>query len=198
MNITNILNNFTEVGRVDEDELPVQFFPAQYGSMSEASQADAFWARMGKNGIEVHDVTQGNHIGKILSNPELFGLTREEIEEVYAQYGEPIGLEGKAREAIIKRVANDGWVRIRHYTGRSDYWSIQTDSTEKRKKEIKAFCYWALKIPRNAQGEQTGKPVMSYQDSAVIMGYDDDNDIKRYNFQNGGIKRYMIEKVVSN
>lgn len=196
MNILNILNGFNEVGRFDEDELPVQFFPVKYGSMSEASQAEAFWARLGKRGIEVYDVSQGNHIGKILDNPTLFGLTREEIENLYAQYGEPIGLEGKAREEVIKHVAKEGWVRIRHYTGRNDYWSIQTDDTEKRKKEIKAFCYWALKVPRNEEGEQIGNPIMTYHDSAVIMGYDNPDDIKRYGFQNGGIKRYMIEKTI--
>ena len=194
MNILNILNDFNEVGKFDEDELPVHFFPTKYGSMSEASQAEAFWARLGSNGIEVYDVSQGTHIGKILDNPELFGLTREQVEETYAKYGERIGLEGKAREEIIKHVAQEGWVRIRHYTGRNDYWSIQADDTEKRKKEIKAFCYWALKIPRNAAGEKTGKPIMSYHDSVIIMGYDSHDDIKRYEYQNGGVKHFMTGK----
>jgi len=53
------------------------------------------------------------HIGEIIRTPELFGLTIEEIRSIYEIYGEPIGLEGKAREEIMRKLILQGWIRIR-------------------------------------------------------------------------------------
>ena len=41
------------------------------------------------------------HIAQVISNPEKFGMSFEAIEKTYQQYGERIGLEGKARTDIL-------------------------------------------------------------------------------------------------
>ena len=41
------------------------------------------------------------HIAKVISNPEKFDMSFEAIEKLYRQYGEKVGLEGKARREIL-------------------------------------------------------------------------------------------------
>ncbi len=55
------------------------------------------------------------HIGYILKNPEKFGLTRDYLEKVYKEHGEPIGMEGNARIKIMLDLMGKGWIRIREY-----------------------------------------------------------------------------------
>ncbi|HMK37601.1 MAG TPA: hypothetical protein VK463_21190 [Desulfomonilaceae bacterium] len=62
-----------------------------------------------------------SHIAEVIGNPGLFGVTTDEIQESYGRHGEKIGSEGKAREEILLRLIEKGWVRIRRYPR---YWSI--------------------------------------------------------------------------
>lgn len=165
----------------------VQLYILKTSNLREALNGTAYWSRIGPNGVEVYEVSGETHIKTILDNPELFGLTLEAIQAKFEEFGEPINFEGKAREEIIKTVAQNGWIRIRHYTGRNDYWSIQTDDTNKRQKALKAFVRWAT------TNSDEGKPPMSYDDTVIIMGYNDPNDIKRFDFMTGGVKRYLVE-----
>jgi hypothetical protein len=66
-----------------------------------------------------------SHIGTIISGPERFGLTREEIDAAYQKHGERIGVEGEARKELLLRIINQGWIRIRRYRQR---WSITAPS----------------------------------------------------------------------
>ena len=43
-----------------------------------------------------------NHISKVITSPELFNLTKEEIEAAYKKFNEPLGLEGKARNGTCQ------------------------------------------------------------------------------------------------
>ncbi|MDD5092731.1 MAG: hypothetical protein PHQ23_17670 [Candidatus Wallbacteria bacterium] len=56
-----------------------------------------------------------SHVDEIIRMPERFGLTREEAIAAYTRHGEPLGLEGSARDELIKRVCERGWIRIRIY-----------------------------------------------------------------------------------
>ena len=60
--------------------------------------------------LEVKQVSR-THINDVISNPEGFGLTKEEIDQEYAKHNEPLGLEGLARRDIIKHLLGEGWVR---------------------------------------------------------------------------------------
>lgn len=64
------------------------------------------------------------HIATVIEQPERFGLTREDVEAEYRRFGEPLGLEGKARMAILVRLFGAGWVRVRHHPV-SDIWVFQ-------------------------------------------------------------------------
>ena len=74
-----------------------------------------------------------NHISTVIADPERFSLTRKEIDAVYEEYGERVGVEGEARREILLRIIADGWIRIRRYR---NYWSVTAPSlspaTEKR------------------------------------------------------------------
>jgi hypothetical protein len=67
-----------------------------------------------------------NHISTVIADPERFELTREEIDAVYEEYGERVGVEGMARREILLRIIADGWIRIRRYPNRR--WSVTANN----------------------------------------------------------------------
>ena len=85
------------------------------------------------------DLGGGAHINAIVRHPAKFGLTRDEIDREYETYGEPVGMEGKAREALILSVVKKGFVRIRLYPNR--YWSVSLHTWSPR--EQKLMSQWA-------------------------------------------------------
>ena len=72
---------------------------------------------------------QTSHIAEIIKDPGRFGLSKDEIYAEYRQCGEPVGIEGKARERLITSLIKGGWIRIRHYPrDSSKTWRINIDS----------------------------------------------------------------------
>lgn len=68
------------------------------------------------------------HIAVVISHPEQFGYTRERIESEYTVCKEPVGHEGKARQAImVDLIRNQGWIRVR-YRPRYDSWVVEVDT----------------------------------------------------------------------
>ena len=65
-----------------------------------------------------------NHVADIISNPSKFGVTSSFIQELFDRHGERMGVEGNAREELIKLILQRGWVRIRNYR---NYWSVTVD-----------------------------------------------------------------------
>jgi hypothetical protein len=146
--------------------------------IEEGTSFQGYWVKNDK----VYDVTNSSHIKFIIEHPEWFELTLEELHQIYNKYGEKFRAENKAREFIIRSVAKLGWVRVRHYTKPIDYWSIQCDSIARRSNTIKDFIYWGVE-----------NHVLSYNDSAVLIGYNNENDIEKFDFNSGGIKNFLIE-----
>jgi hypothetical protein len=70
------------------------------------------------------------HIGTIIRDPEQFGLTMEEIEAAYLRHGERVGTEGEARQEILLKVIEKGWLRLRRYPNRG--WSVTADTLPPR------------------------------------------------------------------
>jgi hypothetical protein len=138
-----------------------------------------FWV----HGYDIYELYAIKHVEFILKNLSLFDITESEIKSTYEKYNEPLYSEGKAREEIIKKVAKDGWVRVRHYVGRNDYWSIQTDRYERRKGIIKNFVNKAL----NKYG-------MVLDDEVCIVSYDT-NSVLSYTSQDGGVARLLERKL---
>jgi hypothetical protein len=78
------------------------------------------------------------HIDEIYHSPEKFGETHDTIKTSYEKAGEPMPYEGKARDEIMTRVIQRGYVRIRE---RSNDWSIQL--WEMNQKTIDFLWQWA-------------------------------------------------------
>ena len=78
---------------------------------------------------------QGKHIDTIIENPKVFGLTTDEVQAMYDIEGEQMGIEGKAREKIIKKLVSNGWIRIRRYL-KPDMWTININRLSPKVKKI--------------------------------------------------------------
>ncbi|MFW9942563.1 MAG: hypothetical protein ACFFFT_16105 [Candidatus Thorarchaeota archaeon] len=74
-----------------------------------------------------------SHHQEVIKSPQIFGETVESVRETYKKYGEKLGLEAKARDEILTRVIQRGFIRIRE---NRNNWSVQvwklTDETRDR------------------------------------------------------------------
>jgi hypothetical protein len=87
-----------------------------------AVNSEGFWISPEGDIIKV-----SRHIDTIVKDPEIFGFTKEQLEDEFKKQNEPFGSEGNARENIIKEVYRRGWIRVREYFGRGgESISIQT------------------------------------------------------------------------
>lgn len=127
------------------------------------------------------------HIAYIISHPMDFGLNIEEIHSTYGAHGETVGTEGKAREEIIKIVSKGGWIRVRQYLSRTEnYWTIQFDRWEVRKKDVIRFLEWTV----------FNQKIMVLTDTVQLTGFFD-NYFKDYNYKTGGIKKIFTSKTLT-
>ena len=87
----------------------------------------------------INDIVENGktHIHDLVDNPEVFGFTKEKVQEIYKRHGEEVGREGKARDEIMKMALAAGWIRVRHHASRSnDYWIVQFNSFNEQKKDV--------------------------------------------------------------
>lgn len=134
----------------------------------------AYWYKNGKL-IEVGKIkyktetTDGiefgkTHIHDLVENPEIFGFTKEQIVSIYKKHGETVGNEGEAREEIMKKVIKNGWIRIRHNTGRNlDRWIIQFDNYPARKHDLQRMI-----------NKMLSEQILYNTDKVVLNGIDDE------------------------
>ena len=79
---------------------------------------------------EVISVDLGTHIRAVMAEPEKFGVTRELIDHTFAEEGEKLGLEGRARGRILRAILEQtSWVRWRETEAGSHRWTIEASST---------------------------------------------------------------------
>ncbi len=97
-----------------------------------------------------------SHMRTVIKNPEVFGLSRDYIESTYTKLGEKTGLEGKARDEILRRILRNGWMRLRRHTNR--YWSVQTGTVTDEKKRF--IQMWAREILIGKGGYRETDPYM--------------------------------------
>ena len=103
------------------------------------AQGMAYWISPGGKVIGV--VT--SHIAAVIADPKSFNMTTNEIESVYAHHGERIGLEGYAREQILKDLLRRRWIRIREHR---THWSVQFSTASPRTRVyIRAWTRGALR-----------------------------------------------------
>ena len=124
-----------------------------------------------------------SHVRVVWENSEKFGFTREHVKEIYEDFGETPGSEGRAREVIIREAAKHGWIRVRHYVNRgSDYWSIQADDAELRRVVIEQFVRYAL-----------GRGIMAANAELRIASFTSQT-MTTYNYTDGGAQAYLAER----
>ena len=141
------------------------------------SQGYGCWV---KNNRRV-DVTESSHIAFLNDHPAQFVLTQKKVEQIHKKYGEKKGTENKAREKLIKLGCRSGWVRVRHYIGKEDYWSIQFDDWGKRKKTVINFVRRAIR-----------SKIMSRNDELSLTGFAD-STYKEYSYIDGGASMFQAE-----
>ena len=78
----------------------------------------AYWINWDAQMLEIPAI---KHITAVVEQPEKFGLTKGYIEKKYAEYDEPVGLEGRARDDIIRIIVGMGFIRVRLYR---THWSV--------------------------------------------------------------------------
>lgn len=129
-------------------------------------QKEAYWISSDGKVIPV----DGLHIEVITRNLEKFGLSQKEVDELYDKYGEPKGSEGKAREEILIKVFDKGWIRLR-YIARQDLWKAQLKNFNKRKKDyIWDFVNGSLEGKYGKAGKYTDLLVMDESGKVLFKG----------------------------
>tara|TARA_R110000744_G_C19369472_1_gene562332 strand:+ start:1328 stop:1870 length:543 start_codon:yes stop_codon:yes gene_type:complete len=106
----------------------------------------------------------GTHIGTVIAYPTKFGLKKSDIEMEYKNHKEKLGQEGNAREEILRRLTQKGWIRLRRYP---QYWSIQfARMNNKIMKTIARFAQAILKGVGKYKEKDKYIPI-------IAMGFDD-------------------------
>lgn len=91
---------------------------------------------------ELIDCGSRKHIDMIVTYPDKFGLTKQFIDDKYDEYGEKVGIEGKARNDIMVLLIKQGWVRIRRYPNK--FWIIDLYKLNKKMKD--RIYDWSVKM----------------------------------------------------
>ncbi|MFP4152442.1 MAG: hypothetical protein ACLFR8_05295 [Alkalispirochaeta sp.] len=95
-----------------------------------------------------------DHASPILDDPQRFGLTQDQIDEIYARHGETPGSEGAARDELIRTATEHGWIRIRRYNDMGTRVVVQGTRIDQSVPSIPAFISRVLEQIQ-AQGEIT-------------------------------------------
>jgi len=67
---------------------------------------------------------EGRHINEITMYPEKFGFTKTALAAIFHRCKETYGAEGNARELILIKLMQKGWIRVR-YVERQDFYTVQ-------------------------------------------------------------------------
>ena len=141
----------------------------------------AYWINRDAQMLEIPAI---KHITAVVEQPEKFGLTKGYIEKKYAEYNEPVGLEGRARDDIIRIIVGMGFIRVRLYR---THWSVTVHELNARtevalggwadvaKDNKQAGKYMNVKILELATDAKHNYTVESIYNEF----YDVDNDIVR-------------------
>lgn len=121
---------------------------------NKSNVGNAFWVNPYG---EILDIGHGKHITSITQAPEKFGFTLDEIKDAHEKYGEPMGIEGKAREDLIKDAMQRGFIHIRLYPNK--FWAVNAWRFHKKIKQ--ALSKWAEKA-MNHPGAGKNMPVRLY------------------------------------
>lgn len=101
-------------------------------------------------------LNKGSHIQTVICEPEKFGLTVDEINAEYCKYKEPVGMEGKARGVLLKKILRNGWIRLRRYPNRQ--WSVTVYKLDRQ--ALNYLKIWSVTILEGLKGVSEADPFM--------------------------------------
>jgi hypothetical protein len=104
---------------------------------------------------EIVQVRQ-SHINTVILDPARFGTTTEEIESMYIEHKEPVGIEGAAREEILCELVMRGWIRLRRYIKPREQWSVTVNDLDNRTRL--SLYLWAGKMLAGELGFREADP----------------------------------------
>ena len=143
--------------------------------------SNAYWYKANK----LISLKDGIHINDLTSNPSVFGFTEKEINDCFKKYNEKKGTEGKAREELMSKAMDNGWLRVRKIvTRQGSVWTIQFDNFNKRKKDIKNLISKLL----------LDMEIMKQYDDVHLLSYSGDYN-KTYSSFNGNPVMSLLESL---
>ena len=133
------------------------------------------------------EVAASTHLQAVLNEPDDFGVTHQFITACYQLSGEPFGMEGRAREEILRRAMKNGWLRVREHIDAGDqYWTIEGCLIRQSMPSIVAFVRWAVFTSM----------AMKAKDSLNIIDLET-GEGNRYPYQEGGAGMFLDEHTLS-
>ena len=106
------------------------------------------------------------HIDVVIQNPEKFGYTEDKLREIFKEFNEPYGHEGKAREQImLNLIQNKGWIRVR-YNPRQDKWMVELNKLTSRIKD-EVWQFFMLVTGNDLEGEKAIDKAPKYSDITI-------------------------------
>ena len=121
------------------------------------SQTQAYWVSATGTWVDAGE----DHLSPIVRNPVQFGLSQARIEEVYAEHGEKVGAEGRARDQLIQEAARNGWVRVRRYSEPANRIVLQSYDLASKIPSLQSFLQ-----------ELTQRQIVSPDDTVVLSDYE--------------------------
>lgn len=114
---------------------------------------------------EILDIGGAKHINSIIQSPEKFGFSKEEIQQMHQTHNEPVGIEGKAREEMIKDAMQRGFIHIRLYPNK--FWAVNAWRFHKKAKQ--ALSKWAEKAMNHpGAGKNMAVRLYSLEKDAIV------------------------------
>ncbi len=85
-----------------------------------------------------------SHIEMVIDYPMIFAIDAEYIQTVYDGYKEPLRCEGGARAEIIKELVKKGYIRLRRYQKKREYWSANIREADATTLDTLREFFWAM------------------------------------------------------
>jgi len=127
----------------------------------------------------------GSHIDMVTDNPKKFGLTPEYIRKTYEKHNEMMGIEGNARDEILIKIINSGWIHIRRRPNK--YWAVMIGRMSKK---TQGFLYdWAIKILKGVHGIKELNKDAKVKINSVTSNYSKDITVKE-------ITQYRLQEAI--
>jgi len=116
---------------------------------------------------ELVEVRQ-SHINTVILHPARFGKTTQEIQSIYAQHKERVGIEGVAREEILREIISRGWIRLRRYVHPQEKWSATVNKLDPRSRVL--LQEWAEEMLNGTLGFREDDPYKPVVITALTSG----------------------------